>query len=292
MGKQRKTKNIDLTVGNITSSLWKFAVPLMLGNVLQQLYNLVDTWVVGHYIGDNALAAVGSSYTLMTFLTSIVIGLCLGSSAFLSMAYGKKNQDLIRNGIFISAVMIGSLAVILTGIIYIWMNPMIRLLQVPQETTAAMREYLFYVFIGFFAIFLYNYVANVLRGIGNSVTPLFFLGISVILNIFLDLYFVLVLHMGIKGAAVATVIAQYVSGVGILLYFLVRYPEYHISRKDMKWNRENLNHVTFRFYLSAAVRDEFRYSGRAGNCQQLRSDRYGSICRGSQDRHDRIYAGR
>ena len=243
MGKQRKTKNIDLTVGNITSSLWKFAVPLMLGNVLQQLYNLVDTWVVGHYIGDNALAAVGSSYTLMTFLTSIVIGLCLGSSAFLSMAYGKKDQDLIRNGIFISAVVIGSLAVILTGIIYIWMNPMIRLLQVPQETTAAMREYLFYVFIGFFATFLYNYVANVLRGIGNSVTPLFFLGISVILNIFLDLYFVLVLHMGIKGAAVATVIAQYVSGVGILLYFLVRYPEYHISRKDMKWNRENLKQI-------------------------------------------------
>ena len=106
MGKQRKTKNIDLTVGNITSSLWKFAVPLMLGNVLQQLYNLVDTWVVGHYIGDNALAAVGSSYTLMTFLTSIVIGLCLGSSAFLSMAYGKKNQNLIRNGIFISAVVV------------------------------------------------------------------------------------------------------------------------------------------------------------------------------------------
>ena len=173
MGKQRKTKNIDLTVGNITSSLWKFAVPLMLGNVLQQLYNLVDTWVVGHYIGDNALAAVGSSYTLMTFLTSIVIGLCLGSSAFLSMAYGKKDQDLIRNGIFISAVVIGSLEVILTGIIYIWMNPMIRLLQVPQETTTAMREYLFYVFIGFFATFLYNYVANVLRGIGNSVTPLF-----------------------------------------------------------------------------------------------------------------------
>ncbi len=101
----------------------------------------------------------------------------------------------------------------------------------------------FYVFIGFFATFLYNYVANVLRGIGNSVTPLFFLGISVILNIFLDLYFVLVLHMGIKGAAVATVIAQYVSGVGILLYFLVRYPEYHISRKDMKWNRENLKQI-------------------------------------------------
>ena len=90
MGKQRKTKNIDLTVGNITSSLWKFAVPLMLGNVLQQLYNLVDTWVVGHYIGDNALAAVGSSYTLMTFLTSIVIGFVLEAVHFYRWLMAKK----------------------------------------------------------------------------------------------------------------------------------------------------------------------------------------------------------
>ena len=95
----------------------------------------------------------------------------------------------------------------------------------------------------FLPLFLYNYVANVLRGIEIPSHRFFFLGISVILNIFLDLYFVLVLHMGIKGAAVATVIAQYVSGVGILLYFLVRYPEYHISRKDMKWNRENLKQI-------------------------------------------------
>ncbi len=105
--------NLDLTEGKITTKLWAFAIPLMLGNVLQQLYNLVDTWVVGKYIGENALAAVGSSYTLMTFLTSIIIGLCLGSSAFISMAFGKRREDLIKNGIYISFVIIATLTGIL-----------------------------------------------------------------------------------------------------------------------------------------------------------------------------------
>ncbi len=108
-----KIKEQDLTTGNITSKLWRFAIPLMLGNVLQQLYNLVDTWVVGKYIGAQALAAVGASYTLMTFLNSIIIGLCLGASAFLSMEYGKRNQDGIRNVIFLSAIIIGGIAVCL-----------------------------------------------------------------------------------------------------------------------------------------------------------------------------------
>lgn len=99
----------DLTRGNITAGLWSFAIPLMFGNVLQQLYNLVDTWVVGRYLGEGALAAVGSSYTLMTFLTSIIIGMCLGSSAFLSMAYGKKDEDIMRNGLFLSFFLIAVL---------------------------------------------------------------------------------------------------------------------------------------------------------------------------------------
>ena len=91
----------DLTVGNINKKLWAFAIPLMLGNVMQQFYNLVDTWVVGKYIGDNALAAVGSSYSLMTFLTSVILGLCLGSSAFFSITFGEKNIKRLKNGIFI-----------------------------------------------------------------------------------------------------------------------------------------------------------------------------------------------
>lgn len=235
-----KIKEQDLTTGNITSKLWMFAIPLMLGNVLQQLYNLVDTWVVGKYIGAHALAAVGASYTLMTFLNSIIIGLCLGASAFLSMEYGKRNQDGIRNGIFLSAIIIGGIAVGLQILIYLAMDITIKLLQIPEHVVPDMQEYLIYVFIGFLATFLYNYIANVLRGIGNSMIPLCFLGISVILNIFLDIFCVLKLGMGIKGAAIATSIAQYVSGLGILIYFLIKYPEYRIRKEDMRWDRENV----------------------------------------------------
>ena len=233
----------DLTTGSITAGLWAFAIPLMLGNVLQQLYNLVDTWVVGRYLGDNALAAVGSSYTLMTFLTSVVIGLCLGSSTFISMAFGQKKTDRIRNGIFMSFTSIGVLTVVIMVIFYAGLDLIIRLLQVPAETVADMREYLFYVFFGFFATFLYNYVANVLRGIGNSFVPLVFLGISVVLNIFLDLYFVAVLHLGIRGAALATVASQHVSGVGLLLYFLWMYPAYRMRKADMYWDHGNLKNI-------------------------------------------------
>ena len=135
-------RSTDLTKGNITRGLWGFALPLMLGNVLQQLYNLVDTWVVGRYVGDNALAAVGSSYTLMTFLTSVIIGLCLGSSSFVSMAYGRKDVKAIRNGIFLSSSMIGAIAVVIMALFYILVDKIILLLQVPYEIAGDMKEYL------------------------------------------------------------------------------------------------------------------------------------------------------
>lgn len=236
-------KTNDLTKGNITKGLWSFAIPLMFGNVLQQLYNLVDTWVVGRYVGDNALAAVGSSYTLMTFLTSIIIGLCLGSSSFISMAYGRKRDDVIRNGIFISSIMIGVLTLLIMVLFYMLLNPIISVLQVPSEIFGDMRIYLFYVFMGFAAVYIYNYVSNVLRGLGNSVVPLVFLAVSVVLNIFLDVLFVAGFSMGIKGAAVATVIAQYVSGAGILIYFIAAYPVYRIGRADMHFEKANIKDI-------------------------------------------------
>lgn len=233
----------DLTTGNITKGLWAFALPLMLGNVMQQLYNLVDTWVVGRYVGNQALAAVGSSYTLMTFLTSVIIGLCLGSSSFLSMSYGRKEPAAIRNGIFLSFLFIGILALLIMGGFYALLDTIIRLLQVPPETVSDMHTYLWYVFWGFFATFLYNYYSNVLRGIGNSVVPLIFLGVSVVLNIGLDFYLVLGCSMGIRGAAVATVISQVIAGIGVMIYFLVAYPEFRLRKEDLCWNRTNLKQI-------------------------------------------------
>lgn len=237
------SKNIDLTNGNITKGLWSFALPLMLGNVFQQLYNLADTWVVGKFIGDNALAAVGSSYTLMTFLISVIIGLCLGSSSFTSMMYGKKNINMLKNGLFSSFIIIGTLSVFVMVIFYAIVDVIIKLLQIPAEIYDDTKKYLVYVFIGFFAVFIYNYIANTLRAIGNSVFPLIFLSVSVILNIFLDLFFVLILKYGIIGAAVATVISQYVSAIGIFIYYIIAYPEYRIKKEDMNFNKNNIKNI-------------------------------------------------
>lgn len=236
-------KERDLTSGNITSGLWAFAVPLMLGNLIQQFYNLADTWIVGRYIGNIGLAAVGSSYTLMTFLTYIIIGLCLGISTFISMEYGKKNIEKIRNGIYISFVMILAVTVGIIIIFYGFLDEIIKMLQVPKDTVADMKVYLVYVFIGFFATFIYNYISNVLRAIGNSVIPLIFLGVSVVLNVFLDILFVAVLKMGIMGAAVATVISQYISALGTFGYYFFQYPQLKVRKSDIKWNKSNFKSI-------------------------------------------------
>lgn len=236
-------KERDLTSGNITSGLWAFAVPLMLGNVIQQFYNLADTWIVGRYIGNIGLAAVGSSYTLMTFLTYIIIGLCLGNSTFISMEYGKKNIEKIRNGIYISFVIILAVTVGIIIIFYGFLDEIIKMLQVPKDTVADMKVYLVYVFIGFFATFIYNYISNVLRAIGNSVIPLIFLGVSVVLNVFLDILFVAVLKKGIMGAAVATVISQYISALGTFGYYFFQYPQLKVRKSDKKWNKSNFKSI-------------------------------------------------
>lgn len=228
--------NNDLTTGNITIRLLRFALPLMLGNVLQQLYNVVDTLIVGKVLGADALAAVGSAYTLMTFLTSILFGLCMGSSAYFSIQFGRKDYVRLNKGIFLSFIMIGSLTVVLNIFVFMAVDWIIRALQVPMEIRALMREYLVWIFAGIVAAFFYNFFANLLRAVGNSVTPLLFLGVSVVLNILLDIVFVVVFHWGVKGAASATVISQFVSGAGITVYYYFCFPLLRVKRQHMKWD--------------------------------------------------------
>lgn len=238
-----RIKNIDLTEGNITKKLWAFALPLMFGNVLQQLYNLVDTFVVGKYIGENALAAVGSSYTLVTFLTSVIIGLCLGAGAFISMAFGSRNNGMIRNGIFLSFILIFSVTVVLAAASYIFLPGILGVMNIPDNVKYGMTTYMLYSLAGLFGVFLYNYISGVLRGIGNSAVPLLFLSVTVVLNIVLDLYFVCSLGLGIAGAAAATMISQYISGIGIVIYFIIKYPEYRVKRCDMKMGTGNFGKI-------------------------------------------------
>lgn len=233
----------SLTQGPITKNILLFALPLMFGNLLQQMYNIADTWVVGRFLGADALAAVGSSYTLMTFLTSILLGLCMGSGAAVSMQYGSGETGKMRQSVFQSFLLIAGIALVLNLLVYLGLNGILWLLRVPAELCSLMKDYLLIIFLGITATFLYNYFANLLRAIGNSVVPLAFLAVSAILNVILDLVCVLVLDWGVKGAAGATVFSQYVSGVGIGLYTLKKFPQLCPKRTDCRWDRKNLANI-------------------------------------------------
>ena len=213
-------KNFDLTKGSVTSSMLLFAIPMILGDLLQQCYNIADTLIVGKFLGRNALAAVGSSFTLMTFITSIILGLCMGSGALFSIRFGQRDEDAFKENLCASFVFILFMTVLLNILSFVFLDKCCILLQVPDEVWGDMRAYLFIVFMGIPAIFLYNYFASFLRAVGNSATPLVFLAFSAVLNIFLDLWFVIGLKRGTSGAAEATVISQYISGIGISIYTL------------------------------------------------------------------------
>lgn len=216
--KKNTDKNQDLTQGPVMRSMLRFAVPMILGNLLQQCYNVADTLIVGKFLGSDALAAVGSSFTLMTFLTSILLGLCMGSGAVFSIRFGQRDEEGLKESVGASFVLIAALTFVLSAAAFLCLDKIRIFLQVPGEVWGFMRSYLAVIFYGIAATFLYNYFASLLRSIGNSVVPLLFLAVSAVLNIALDLWFVLGLKRGVSGAAEATVIAQYISGIGIAVY--------------------------------------------------------------------------
>ena len=211
-------------------SMLLFAVPMILGNLLQQCYNIADTLIVGQCLGKNALAAVGSSFTLMTFLTSILLGLCMGSGALFSIRFGQRDEVGLRESACAAFVLIAGATLLLTGIAFACLDPIRVLLRVPEEVWASMREYLRVIFFGIAATFFYNFFASFLRAVGNAVVPLVFLAVSAVLNIVLDLWFILGLERGVAGAAEATVLAQYVSGIGIAAYALRKSPQLRTIR--------------------------------------------------------------
>ena len=213
-----------MTTGPVTRTMLLFALPMILGNILQQCYNLADTWIVGRFISTDALGAVGSAYTLMTFLTSLILGMCMGAGALFSISYGGK--DLRRLGEYIASafVLIVGLTVVLTGVSYGLLPSILRWMRTPEDVYPMMYSYVQVILVGLPFIFLYNYFAFLLRAVGNSLVPLVFLGVSMVLNIGLDVLLVAVIPYGVAGAAAATVIAQGVAGVGIAVYTLLREP--------------------------------------------------------------------
>ena len=174
-----------------------FAWPMIAGNFLQQLYNVTDTVIVGKYLGANALAAVGSAYALMTFITSILLGLSLGSGAVFSMRFGEQNWTKLKNDAVAAFVLIAVITVIMNIVVFAAIELILTLMIVPETVRPLMRTYLSGIFWGIGAVFIYNFFASLLRAVGDSLSPLIFLGVAAAVNIVLDLWFVVGLEWGV-----------------------------------------------------------------------------------------------
>ena len=233
----------DLTRGSILRPLLLFALPMLAGDLLQQLYNIADTLIVSRAIGRGALAAVGSAYTLMIFLTSILLGLSMGAGALFSICRGRGDESGLRRSVAHAFGFIGICALALTAAAYALLPQILRFLQVPDDVAPLMRAYLIAIFAGIPATFLYNFFACLLRAVGNSSAPLLFSAVSAVLNVGLDLLFVLVFSWGVSGAAWATVISQYVAGLGLTLFALRRCPFLLPKKEELRYDGALLREI-------------------------------------------------
>ena len=231
----------DLTKGAVFTTLCFFALPMILGNILQQGYNIVDTWVVGRYAGSDALAAVGAAFALMTFLTSALLGLCMGSGVVFSLCFGRRDEEGLEKSLCASFLLVMVMAALLTFLSLLGVDGIMVWMHIPREIEGITREYMVLIFWGIPAVALYNFFGAYLKAIGNSVAPLVFLGISTVLNIGLDILFVAVWQRGTAGAAAATIIAQYISGLGIGIYVFATgkrikkaFSRFRISRASLR----------------------------------------------------------
>lgn len=235
--------NSELIQGPVMKTMLRFAVPMILGNLLQQCYNIADTLIVGRFIGADALAAAGASFSLMTFLTSVILGLAMGSGTVFSIRFGQNDKKALKEEIAAAFVLLGIITVIMNVIVFAGIDGIIWFLRTPAELNGLMKDYLLVVFTGLIGVFLYNFFAALLRSLGNSVVPLVFLAVSSILNIVLDLYFVIVLDRGIAGAAAATVISQYASGIGIAIYTRFRFPDFMRRDRQVRIRKTRIQEI-------------------------------------------------
>lgn len=240
-----------LTQGSIGKAIILFSLPMIAGNLFQQLYNVVDTLIVGQTIGSKALAAVGSSYALMVLLTSIILGLCMGSSVVFSQLFGAKKEFELKTSIVNAFVLVFSITVIICLISYLLLDQFLYLLQIPQESFQYTKEYLQVILSGMIFVFLYNFFTAILRSVGNTFVPLIILVISAIINIILDLVLILNFQMGVSGAALATVIAQGVSALFVIVYFFIRERELFPNKDHLHYRKDYLYLIGVNSFLTA-----------------------------------------
>lgn len=231
----------DLTTGRPLKIIWWFALPMMLGQMAQQLYSFADSAIVGNYVSTDALAAVGATSVISNMLIGFINSATLGLSIPIARYFGAKDYISMRKCIFVSAILTLTTTIVLTFVSLACIHKILVLLGTPSDILEMSYEYVFIILGGIIFISAYNFCANLLRGVGDSRTPLIFLGIAVVLNIILDLLFIRVFNTGVKGAAVATNISQAVAAITCIIYIVIKCKfllpgkeEHHVNLADFK----------------------------------------------------------
>ncbi len=227
-----------LTEGNVSKQIFLFSLPMIIGNIFQQAYNLVDSIIVGQYLGKEALAAVGASFPLIFLLISLIIGIASGATIMIAQFYGAKQMEKVKltNSTLMIFLLLASLLMTFVGVY--WTEEVFRLIQLPEELILQAVSYLQVYLFGLVFFFGYNGISAVLRGLGDSKTPLFFLIISTILNIFLDLLFIVVLDFGVEGTAYATIISQAIAFFSAMVYLQKKNNIIQFKVKEFKFDKD------------------------------------------------------
>lgn len=230
---EMKSAQNDMTVGNPMKIIFGFTLPIFVGNVFQQFYNMADAVIVGKFVGNKALAAVGSTGTIMFLIYGFVVGMTAGFTVLTAQKFGAGDMKGMRKTVAGAGILSFVVGALLTILFMAFMKPLLILMNTPSDIFADAYSYIMIVSGGILAQMLYNLLSSILRALGNSKLPLVFLIISALLNIVLDLVFIVGFGMGAKGAAVATVIAQGVSGILCLFYIIAKIPILHLKREDL-----------------------------------------------------------
>ena len=227
-----KTVQLDMTSGRPMKLIIDFTLPIFIGNVFQQFYNMADAVIVGKFVGTKALAAVGSTGTIMFLIYGFVVGMTAGFTVLTAQKFGAGDLPAMRRTVAGASILSLVVGLILTAAFMVLMRPWLTAMNTPSDIFADAYAYIMIISGGILAQMLYNLLASILRALGNSRVPLYFLILSALLNVVLDLVLIIVFHMGAAGAAVATVISQGVSGVLCFVYIVKKVPVLHMSRED------------------------------------------------------------
>ena len=224
----------DMTQGKPVKVLLGFTIPVFIGNVFQQFYNMVDAVVVGKFVGTKALAAVGSTGTIIFLIIGFLLGLTAGFTVLTAQKYGAGKMDEMRQTVGNALILTALISAVMTAVSMTGMHALLKFMHTPDDIFKDAYAYVMIICGGIFAQALYNILASILRALGNSKTPLYFLILAALLNIVLDLTFIIVFHMGVAGAAWATLTAQGVSGVLCQIYIMICEPELKQKADDCK----------------------------------------------------------